>query len=170
VKQNSIVLVGSEDAKMDESRESCFVCQKHKGEISLPGGALLEDDLIYVGHAWSIEEDEAILLGALIVEPKRHVASWAELSDREAARLGQTIRDVSRALKEGEGAEHIYVFVLGHHVAHLHVWVVPRFPNTPSEYWGFKIFEWPERRVGNWEDVTALCSRLRRKIRLSASA
>jgi diadenosine tetraphosphate (Ap4A) HIT family hydrolase len=155
---------------MGESTETCFVCQKHRGKINLPGGAILEDDLVYVGHAWSLEENQSIILGGLIVEPKRHVDSWAELDDNEAASIGQVIRDAARALKEDEGAEHVYIFVLGHHFPHLHVWVVPRFPNTPREYWGFEIFEWPDRPLGSVQDVAEMCDRLRKSLSSSFEA
>lgn len=30
----------------------CFVCQKHRGEIIIPGGAIYEDHLVYAGHAF----------------------------------------------------------------------------------------------------------------------
>jgi diadenosine tetraphosphate (Ap4A) HIT family hydrolase len=146
---------------MKSEVSDCFVCQKHKGEIKLPGGAILQDDLIYCGHAWSFDEPEGIYLGACIVEPKRHIASWADLLDDEAARIGVVIRDISYALKQSEAAEHVYVYVLGHHVPHLHIWVVPRYVGTPRDYWGLQLFEWPDRLRGSPEEVEALCDRLR---------
>jgi diadenosine tetraphosphate (Ap4A) HIT family hydrolase len=146
---------------MDSKASGCFACQKHRGEIELPGGAIVQDELIYCGHAWSLEEPQGIYLGACIVEPKRHVASWADLSDIEAKRIGIVIRDVALALERSESAEHVYVFVLGHHVPHLHVWVVPRFAETPREYWGLQLFEWPERVRGDAKDVEEMCDRLR---------
>jgi histidine triad (HIT) family protein len=152
---------------MVSEASDCFVCQKHSGEIELPGGAIQQDELIYCGHAWSLEEPQGIYLGACIVEPKRHVASWADLSDVEAERIGVVIRDISQALKNSESAEHVYVFVLGHHIPHLHVWVVPRFAGTPREYWGLQLFEWPERVRGAAQEVEALCDRLR--VELSGS-
>ena len=64
-------------------------------------------------------------------------------------------------LSRARGAEHVYVFVLGHHVAHLHVWVVPRYPGTPREYWGLQLFEWPPRPLATAPDVAVQCTRLR---------
>ena len=146
---------------MNPIHEDCFVCQKHRGEVTIPGGAILEDQLIYIGHAWSPDEGEGVYLGACIVEPKRHVLSWAELTDREAERIGIGIRDLSQRLKHEAAAEHVYVFVLGHHVPHLLIWVVPRYPETPREFWGMKLFEWPERVKGTLEAVEALVEKLR---------
>jgi histidine triad (HIT) family protein len=147
---------------MKPEEADCFVCRKHRGEVVIPGGAIFEDDLLYCGHAWSQDEDLGIYLGACIVEPKRHVASWADLNDEEGSRIGITVRDVAKALKECEGADHVYVFVLGHNVPHLHIWVVPRYSGTPREYWGLQLFDWPNRPVGTAEQVEQLCARLRR--------
>jgi len=140
---------------------SCFVCRKHKGLEHVPGGAVFEDDLVYSGHAWSVEEGKTPYLGGFIVEPKRHLPTWAELTDEEAERIGRVIRDVSRALKDVLNAEHVYVFVIGHHVPHLHVWVVPRYPETPHEYRGTDVFEWPGRPDGTQAAVVQLCERMR---------
>ncbi|MFN2148160.1 MAG: HIT family protein [Anaerolineales bacterium] len=142
----------------------CFVCQKHRGLIQVPGGAVFEDDRVFAGHAWSVEASESPYLGAFIVEPKRHIPSWADLDDPEAGCIGVVIRDVARALRAELEAEHIYVFVMGHNVPHLHVWVVPRFHDTPREYWGFELFNWPDRPVGGAADVEAVCERIRSRI------
>ena len=145
---------------MDDIK-NCFSCRKHRGQEIVPGGAIYEDELVYSGHAWSVEEGETPYLGAFIVEPKRHIPTWAELNDEEAEVMGRVIRDVSKALKGAANAEHVYVFVLGHQVPHLHVWVVPRYPDTPREFWGFKIFEWPGRPVGGEKEVKEFCERVR---------
>ncbi|MEJ2012919.1 MAG: HIT domain-containing protein [Anaerolineales bacterium] len=139
----------------------CFVCRKHRGEVVVPGGPIYEDDLVFSGHSWSVEQSSTPYLGSFIVEPKRHVPTWAELNDDEAAQIGRLIRDVSRALKQVAGAEHIYVFVLGHNVPHLHAWVLPRLPDPPREFWGLQLFEWPERPAGTAADVEALCEEMR---------
>ena len=116
-------------------------------------------DLTILG---SIPEDEAVtFLGSLLVEPKRHVPGMAELDDAEAEAIGRMITRLSRALKVREGAEHVYLFRLGHHMDHLHVWVVPRYPGTPREYWGMRVDEWPQAPRGDAEAVTALCERVR---------
>jgi histidine triad (HIT) family protein len=146
---------------MGASNLDCYACKKHRGEVNVPGGAVYQDDLIFIGHAWPESGEEAPYMGAFIVEPKRHVPGWAELSDEEAERVGIGIQRISSALKRQEGAEHIYVFVIGHHVPHLHVWVVPRYPDTPREHWGMALFEWEGRPRGRSEDVEAICERIR---------
>jgi len=112
----------------DPYPDDCFICRKHRGDVAMPGGPVYEDDLLYAGHAAPPPGDAEAYLGSLLVEPKRHVKGLAELTDKEAQRMGLALARLSRALTATEGAEHVYLFVLGHAVAHLHLWVVPRYP------------------------------------------
>ena len=144
--------------------ETCFICQKHNGTIAVPGGAIYEDDLVFVGHRLPYPPDkpiENVYLGYFFVEPKRHVASLADLTEAEAKQVGWMITRVGQALKTSEGAEHIYLFVLGHHGAHLHYHVVPRYSNAPREYWGIHVDEWPDAPRGNQKDIENLCIRIK---------
>ncbi|MED3420401.1 HIT family protein, partial [Bacillus thuringiensis] len=90
----------------NQVEQNCFICEKHKGNIIVPGGAIYEDELVYVGHVyWDSEET---YLGYVMIDIKRHVPGLAELTDEEAKALGLITSRVSKALKESEGAEHIY--------------------------------------------------------------
>ena len=142
----------------------CFVCEKHLGRLELPGGELYRDDLVYASHGIIQEGKQRAYLGTLFVEPLRHVSGVAELSDAEAERIGLVSTRLARALKESEKAEHVYVFVLGHHVDHLHVWLVPRYPGTPPEYWPMRLAEWPDARLGGADEIGALCERIRPRL------
>src|SRR5215510_1983120 len=102
-----------------QDTSNCFVCRKHRKEIVLPGGAIYEDAEIYVGHV-APGDSKNVYLGYLMVEPKRHAPGLADLTDREAEIVGLWVARASRALKASENAEHVYAFVLGHHVPHLH--------------------------------------------------
>jgi diadenosine tetraphosphate (Ap4A) HIT family hydrolase len=51
---------------------------------------------------------------------------------------------MARLLQDVEGAEHVYLWVIGDEVPHLHVHLVPRYPGTPREYWGPGVTRWPE--------------------------
>ncbi len=143
---------------------SCFVCDKHAGRIEVPGGALYRDELLYASHGIIPEGRSRTYLGTLFVEPRRHLSGIAELDDREARELGLLTTRLARALKHSEGAEHVYVFVLGHHVDHLHVWLVPRYPGTPPEYLPFRLSEWPDAPKGDAAAIAALCERVRAQL------
>ena len=140
---------------------ACLVCRKHLGEIAVPGGVIYEDDLLYVGHVELRDGQATAYLGHLLVEPRRHAPGLADLTDVEAAALGALVARVSRALRECAGAEHVYAFVLGDAVPHLHVHVVPRYPGAPREFWGVRVDEWPEAPRGGPEAIEVLCADLR---------
>ena len=140
---------------------NCLVCQKHRGEVIVPGGIVYQDDLVCVSHSLMPEGQNRAYLGIYFVEPRRHATGWADLTDAEAKRMGLLIQRVSYALKESEGADHIYTFAFGHDVDHLHIWVVPRYPGTPREFWGTAVTDWPEAPRGNEAVITALCQRIR---------
>jgi diadenosine tetraphosphate (Ap4A) HIT family hydrolase len=149
---------------MDEvspQSSQCFICQKHRGEISLPGGAIYQDQSLYVGHAQIREGQAQVYLGYLMVEPKRHAPGLADLNDEEAKAMGLMVSRLSRALKASEGAQHIYAFVLGDLVPHVHIHVVPRYPNAPREFWGVHVDEWPDAPHGGPQEIAELCARIR---------
>jgi diadenosine tetraphosphate (Ap4A) HIT family hydrolase len=146
---------------MPSEETSCFICQKHRGEVRALGGAIYEDEVFYVGHAEMPEQDAEMYLGALVLEPMRHVNCLSKLTGEEAARMGMLVTALSRVLRQKEGAEHVYLFRMGHHVDHLHVWVVPRYPGAPREYWGLRFDEWPDAPRGGNDEVETICGRLR---------
>lgn len=52
----------------NQVEQNCFICEKHKGNIIVPGGAIYEDELVYVGHVyWDSEET---YLGYVMIDIK----------------------------------------------------------------------------------------------------
>jgi len=139
----------------------CFVCRKHSGEIFVPGGALYQDDHIYISHSQIAEKEKVHYLGHLIIEPKRHVSDISELTDNEAKTIGLFITKVAKALIQTQGMEHIYTFVIGDAVPHVHVHVIGRYPGAPKEYWGTKVDEWPNAPKGGEMEISQLVDRMR---------
>jgi len=145
----------------EEQPTDCFICRKHRGEISIPGGAIHEDDLLYVGHAHIPEGQTTAYLGWLVVETKRHIQELADLTDAEAQALGLLVVRLSRALMVSEKAEHIYTFLFGDGVRHVHIHVIARYPGAPREYWGTRVDEWPDAPHGGPREIAELCARIR---------
>ncbi len=139
----------------------CLICRKHLGQIVVPGGTIIEDDLLTACHAQIRPGQTTAYLGYLMAEPKRHVPGLEGLTDEEAQALGLLVARLSRALVATEGADHIYAFVLGDAVPHAHVHVVARYPGAPEEFRGPRVDEWPEAPRGGPSEIEALCSRLR---------
>lgn len=141
--------------------DDCVVCRKHKGEVAAPGGVIFENELIFISHAqlWGNEKEH--YLGHLFVEPKRHVAEVADLTDEEAQMIGLCTTRAARALMHTESMEHIYTFVIGDGVPHVHIHVIGRYPGAPREYWGSKVDEWPDAPKGAEREIEPVAARVR---------
>jgi len=144
----------------DGSEIECLVCRKHRALVAVAGGAIYEDGLIYVSHAQLWRGEKSHYLGHVFVEPKRHVAELAELTEQEAQAIGLYTHRVARALMHTEGVEHVYAFVIGDGVPHVHVHVIGRYPGTPREYWGPRVDEWPGAPRGGQAEIARVCARL----------
>ena len=138
----------------------CFICNKHAGHIETSGAIIYEDEYVYVGH---IDRNGHLnYLGHIMIDLKRHTPTLGDLSLEEAKAFGIIIARVSKALLESENAEHIYSYVLGDAVPHLHMHLVPRYPNTPKKYWGPNtVYDWKDAPMGDNNDVIELCSRIK---------
>lgn len=138
----------------------CFVCRKHREQGPLlPGGPVGEDELVVVSHLAPAAPGRSggpVYLGHLLVEPRRHAPGLADLTSSEARAVGWWCSQASRALREAAGAEHVYAAVIGDHVPHLHVHLMPRYPGTPREYWGGRVDQWPAARHGSEPEITEL--------------
>ncbi|HEX8102515.1 MAG TPA: HIT family protein [Solirubrobacteraceae bacterium] len=146
----------------------CFICTKHGALSVVPGGAILADEHAIVTHLPLVTPtlcSPSVYLGHLFVEPRRHVPGLADLTPEEAASFGRLASAASRALRRSEGAEHVYAAVIGHGVDHLHLHLIPRYPDTPEAYWWTRVDEWPDAPRGDAAAVVALADRLRRAAR-----
>ena len=43
----------------------------------------------------------------------------------------------------------MYAAVIGHHIPHLHLHLIARFPGTPEEFWWTRVDEWPDAQRGD---------------------
>lgn len=124
----------------------CFICRKHKNLDRFTGEVLAERGGLILTHFPKLD-DERTVRGHLLIEPKRHITDFTELNEEEASALGPLIREGSTRVKSELGAEHVYVFRINDKVPHLHFHLVPRYPGTPKEYWGYKITQYPDAPV-----------------------
>lgn len=140
--------------------ENCFICKKHDGEIETVGSTIYEDEYIYIGHIDGNENP--VYLGHLVIDLKRHAPTLGDMNMNEASAFGVAVTKVSKALMDVKNAEHIYSFVTGHAVPHLHMHIVPRYPDTPEKYWGPNaVYDWEDAPMGNADEVQSLCERLK---------
>jgi diadenosine tetraphosphate (Ap4A) HIT family hydrolase len=136
----------------------CLVCQEVSGAISLPGGPLQSGDLSLVFHIPPLDKSD-VYLGHLLVVPRRHVADFAGLEERESSEIGISIGRWSRALTRA-GAERVYVATIGHSFDHLHVHLLPRWPGTPPSVSWHSVDEWPGARRGDFAAAADFADRL----------
>ncbi len=144
-----------------EAHPDCLVCRKHRGLEVVPGGAIFENRLVYISHAQLWGKETSHYLGHLFVEPKRHVPELGLLRPEEAREIGLYTSLAARALQEVCGVEHVYSFVLGDQVPHIHVHVIGRYPGAPREYRGPRVDEWPGAPRGDADAIAELAARLR---------
>lgn len=117
---------------------TCAICEKHKNLTAHTGPAIFDDGGWLVTHFPKLETDKATR-GHLLIESKRHTQDLTEMNDEEAQTLGRLIRDGSELIKKKTEAEHVYCFRINDKTAHLHFHLIPRYPNTPKEFWGVNI-------------------------------
>lgn len=144
--------------------EDCFVCRKHRGiEPSLHGlvDPVYEDELVFLSHAQPWAEAPTQYRGYLFLETRRHAPGLGDLTDDEARAIGLWSKRAAEALVAVAGVEHVYSFIQGDGVPHLHVHLIGRYPGTPREHWGFEVPDWPAAPRGDMDDIAILSRRLR---------
>jgi diadenosine tetraphosphate (Ap4A) HIT family hydrolase len=130
------------------------------GEIELPGGFLWESELVVGFHVPPLLEPEP-QLGHLLVVPRRHADTWADLSLQEASQIGVAAATLGSAVRQATNAERLYAAVIGHHSAHFHLHLFPRYPRTPPELSWTQCDEWSGSPRGGMQELTAFAQRLR---------
>jgi diadenosine tetraphosphate (Ap4A) HIT family hydrolase len=108
-------------------RQQCSACAEIQGRITAPGGVIFDNGLWFVSHHTGRFTDP----GELIVKPRRHCESLAELTREEAAALGPVLWAAVRALEREVPAERIYAVSFNERVRHLHFLLLPRTREMP---------------------------------------
>ena len=98
------------------------------------------------------------LPGWLVLVPRRHVETMADLTEDEAVELGRLQVATSRALHEVLGCAKTYViqFAEAEGFAHTHVHVVPRAADLPDDRIGPAVFGYLARPEAEWVDQPAM--------------
>lgn len=145
----------------------CDVCRELSGEIGVPGGLIWDTELVVGFHVPPLTEPTA-MLGHLLITPRRHADTWAELSSEEAAGIGVAAAALGRALHSVTAAERLYSAVMGHHSPHFHLHLFPRYPGTPSEFSFLRVDEWEGSPKGDERQIAGFAERLRGALQQSA--
>jgi diadenosine tetraphosphate (Ap4A) HIT family hydrolase len=100
-------------------------------------------DSIFQTPYWDVVHSyDTALPGWLVLVLRRHAAAVDELTEAEAAELGQLIRRTSVALKVATGCTKTYVMQFADNPEHPHVHfhIVPRMADQPKERNGIHVF------------------------------
>ncbi|BFU45653.1 HIT family protein [Krasilnikovia sp. MM14-A1004] len=128
----------------------CYVCRNNDQFDQLPPRERIAADTHWrVAHTFN-----TTLPGWLVLVPRRHVTTIAELNDDEAAALGTWQVRLSRALHDVTGCAKTYVmqFAEQEGFSHVHFHVVPRMPDIPDDRRGPAIFGYLVRPPGQGID------------------
>jgi diadenosine tetraphosphate (Ap4A) HIT family hydrolase len=116
----------------------CYACRNDARFDELP-----PRERIVADESWRVVHDfNSTLPGWLVLLPRRHVTSIAELTDAEAATLRLWQVRLSRALRAVTGCAKTYVMQLAEKegFAHVHFHIVPRMPGQPADRRGPAVF------------------------------
>ena len=136
---------------------SCVICDKYSGTYGIDPIAEIEG--VTISHIMATPENPAHF-GRLMIEPKRHVTKAEELTMSESSSMGLLIQRGIILLERELGAEHVYFFRINDQVTHFHFHLLPRYKNTPKDYWGLKILEWNDYPRIHQDEVKTLSERL----------
>lgn len=141
---------------------ACLVCRELRGDVTVPGGFLLEDASAAAFHYPPLEEEgnPRPYLGHLLVVTRRHVARFGELTADESATVGRMAARLARALTETGGAEWVYSAVIGTGTPHFHLHLLPSYPGTPRDVPWHSVDEWEGGRHGGAHEIAELVARL----------
>ena len=111
-------------------RSDCHICRKQDGlktgsallDAPRPGGYVVEDEHFVVEHA-PLQESSA---GTVIVEARRHLLDFGEMTSTESAELGSVLHRLVPAIKAATGVQRVYFLALMEHSPHFHLWLVPK--------------------------------------------
>ncbi len=127
----------------------CLICDKHSDDTF----EIYRNEFLVINHFMPKPKEDDNYLGYYMIESRRHFKGVYDATEEEAAAFGEAIRMLSKAMKRALGCEHVYVFVLGDGIPHLHFHVVAKYHGAPREFWGPRVDEWPQAPRGGGEQV-----------------
>ena len=99
----------------------CLGCAIERGDITLPGGIVFEGKHMILGS-----DPEIPIPGFLIVNSKRHVNSFSELTREERYEASNIVVLAEKALKELNITDEI-TLVQEERSLHFHIWIFPHY-------------------------------------------
>ena len=86
------------------------------------GGYVVEGEHFLVEHV-PLQESSA---GTVILEARRHLLDFGEMTPTESAELGSILRRLVPAIKAATGVQRVYFLAVMERAPHFHLWLVPK--------------------------------------------
>jgi diadenosine tetraphosphate (Ap4A) HIT family hydrolase len=111
-------------------RADCNICRKQDGlktgsallDTPRPGGYVVEGEHFLAEHA-PLQESSA---GTVIVEARRHLLDFGEMTPAESAELGSVLHRLVPAIKAVTAVQRVYYLAVMERAPHFHLWLVPK--------------------------------------------
>jgi diadenosine tetraphosphate (Ap4A) HIT family hydrolase len=111
-------------------RSDCNICRQQDGfktgskllDGPRPDGHIVEGEHYLVEHA----PLKAAGAGTVIVQARRHLLDFGEMTPAETADFGSLLHQLVPAVKAATGVERVYYLALMERAAHFHLWLVPK--------------------------------------------
>jgi diadenosine tetraphosphate (Ap4A) HIT family hydrolase len=139
----------------------CLICDQLASVDGLPGGALIDDDLVVGYHLPPIDRFPRQYLGRVLLVTRRHVDHLGDLTADEAMAVGRGARIVAAAMRNLDEVTRVHVAVIGLHVPHFHMHLIARYDWVPPDADWNRLHEHPKARLGGDVEIRAFVERLR---------
>jgi diadenosine tetraphosphate (Ap4A) HIT family hydrolase len=144
-------------------RSDCHICRKQDGlktgsallDAPRPGGYVVEDEHFVVEHA-PLQESSA---GTVIVEARRHLLDFGEMTQTESAELGSVLHRLVPAIKAATGVQRVYYLAVMEHSPHFHLWLVPK--KNVGELMGADYLAQRPPLTASYGDAEAMVGKIR---------
>jgi diadenosine tetraphosphate (Ap4A) HIT family hydrolase len=111
-------------------RSDCNLCRQQDGlktgsellDVPVPGGYVVEGEHFLAEHG-PVQESSA---GTVILEARRHVLDFGEMTPAELAEFGSIAHRLVPAIKAATGVERVYLLAVMERAPHFHLWFVPK--------------------------------------------
>ena len=111
-------------------RSDCNICRKQDGlktgsellDAARPSGYIVEAEHFLVEHA----PLQSSSTGTVIVEARRHLLDFGEMTPTESAELGSVLHRLVLAVKAATEVQRVYFLALMERAPHFHLWLVPK--------------------------------------------
>ena len=103
----------------------CGICARRAQDEAR--GFVYEDD-----HWYAQPAARQAVPGQLMLVAKRHFLDASAMEPAEAESLGGVLAQLTRAIKNGVGAERVYVVTVVERTPHWHTWLIPRAADSET--------------------------------------